>query len=141
MLLVSKKGKRCTKPSKMEELCKEENIDHRLTKPNTPKTNGMVERANGIIKSNTILREHYDTKEEMETHLMSFLVYYLLYRRHGSLKRELGVKTPFEAVEKWFELKPESFLEPPLLFKQKILFLKNKIKAKKVCFNQQPCET
>jgi len=53
-LLVSKKGKRCSKPSKLDEFCKVENIEHRLTKPGTPKTNGMVERANGIIKSNTI---------------------------------------------------------------------------------------
>ena len=33
-----------------------------------------------------------------------------------SLKRELGVKTPFEAIEKWFELKPEMFLQKPLEF-------------------------
>jgi len=44
----------------MDELCKIENIDHRLTKPSAPKTNGMVERANGIIKSNNILREQYN---------------------------------------------------------------------------------
>ncbi|OFY62224.1 MAG: hypothetical protein A3H98_04495 [Bacteroidetes bacterium RIFCSPLOWO2_02_FULL_36_8] len=59
-LLVSKKGDSCSKPSKMDELCKIENIDHRLTKPSAPKTNGMVERANGIIKSNNILREQYN---------------------------------------------------------------------------------
>jgi hypothetical protein len=80
-------------------------------KPSAPKTNGMVERANGIIKSNTILREQHACKEEMKTHLMKFLVFYLLYRIPGSLKKELGVKTAFEAVEKWYELKPELFLE------------------------------
>ena len=56
-LLQSKNGKSCTKLSKMDEFCKTENIEHRLTKPHTPKTNGMVERVNGIIKSNTILEE------------------------------------------------------------------------------------
>ena len=50
-LLVSKKGQSCEKPSKVDEFCKTKNIEHRLTKPHTPKTNGMVERANGIIKS------------------------------------------------------------------------------------------
>ncbi|MDY0254189.1 MAG: hypothetical protein RBR30_07220 [Tenuifilaceae bacterium] len=45
------------------------------------------------------------------------------------MKRELGVKTPYEAVEKpvvskakpWYELKPEIFLEKPLVFKIKSL--------------------
>ena len=140
-LLSSKNGKSCTKPSKMDQFCKAENIDHRLTQPNTPKTNGMVERANGIIKSNTILREHYASKEEMETHLFKFLVFYLLYRRHGSLKKELNIKTPFEAVEKWYELKPEIFLQKPLEFKNKILLLSHQTKTKQVCFTQQPGET
>lgn len=72
---------------------------------------------------------------------MRFLVYYLLYRRHGSLKRELGVKTPFQAVEKWYELKPEIFIENPLQFKNKILFLHHQIKSKQVYFNQQRGET
>ncbi|MFN3533679.1 MAG: DDE-type integrase/transposase/recombinase, partial [Candidatus Brocadia sp.] len=65
-LLKSRNGKTCTKPSKVDELCKKETIEHRLTKPHSPKTNGMVERANGIIKSNTILRWQYQSKQEME---------------------------------------------------------------------------
>jgi hypothetical protein len=47
----------------------------------------------------------------------------LIYRRYGSLKKEPGVRTPFEAVEKWYELKPEILLENPPEFKEKILFL------------------
>jgi len=140
-LLVSKKGERCTKPSKMDKLCNKEDIDHRLTKPNTPKTNGMVERANGIIKSNTILKEKYADKLVMEAALMRFLVFYMLYRRHGSLNRELGVKTPYEAVEKWYALKPEIFSENPLQFKQKVLTLNHKAQTKQGRFTQQPCET
>lgn len=139
--LKSKKGKACTKLSKMDEFCKAENIQHRLTKPNTPKTNGMVERANGIIKANTILKTQYDNKKQMNTHLMSFLLFYILYRRHGSLKKELGVKTPFEAIEKWYEIKPEIFLQKPFEFKNKLLHLQQIIKTKQDCFTQQPCET
>jgi len=30
-----------------------------------------------------------------------------------NLKRELGVKIPFEAVEEWYELKPEILLQKP----------------------------
>lgn len=44
----SKNVKPCAKPSKVDELCTKGNIKHRLTKPHTPKTNGMVGRANGI---------------------------------------------------------------------------------------------
>lgn len=33
-----------------DNVCKENNIDHLITKSNTQKTNGMVERANGTIK-------------------------------------------------------------------------------------------
>ena len=52
-LLKSKTGNACQKLSKMDVKCIKNNIEHRLTEPFTPKTNGMVERVNGIIKSNT----------------------------------------------------------------------------------------
>ncbi len=53
-LILSKKGKLCEKPSLLDEFCLKNKIEHRLTKPNTPKTNGMVERVNGTIKNNTM---------------------------------------------------------------------------------------
>ena len=59
----------------------------------------------------------------MNQDLMSFLVHYNLYKRHGSLRRELKVKTPFNAVDKWYELDPEIFKEEPREFKNKILNL------------------
>ena len=74
-LLISKKGKRCKKISQMDLLCKENDIEHRLTQPHTPKTNGMVERANGIVKSNTILKEQYASNKDMEVALMQFLLF------------------------------------------------------------------
>ena len=52
-------------------------------------------------------------------------MHYNLYRRHGSLRKELKVKTPLNAVEKWHELDPEIFKEKPEEFKNKILILKN----------------
>lgn len=137
-LIKSKKGNLCQKPSKLDIVCDENNIDHRLTKPNTPKTNGMVERVNGTIKNGTILKEEYHDKNEMKVALMSFLVHYLLYRRHGGVRKELKVKTPFNAVEKWFEMKPEIFKENPLDFKNKILLLQTKNNSS---FFKQPYET
>ena len=114
-LIKSKKGEYCKKPSKLDQVCQENDIEHRLTKPATPKTNGMVEKANDTIKTGTIKRNEYQDKEQMNNDLMTFLVHYILYRRHGSLRKELnacpvtkciGVKTPFDAVEKWYKIKP-----------------------------------
>jgi transposase InsO family protein len=124
-LLVSKKGKKCTKPSKMDVKCKENKIDHRLTAPFTPKTNGMVERVNGTIKNNTILKIKYQNHLEMRQDLAKFLSYYNIHRRHGSLRRELNVKTPLDAVQKWYELKPELFKITPDEFKNNILNLQD----------------
>ena len=62
----------------------------------------------------------------------------MLYKRHGGLRRELKVKTPYQAIEKWFELKPEIFKQNPLMFKNKILNLKLNDKPS---FHKQPCET
>ncbi len=66
----------------------------------------MVERVNGTIKNNTILKYGYDNKTGMEKGQNEFLVFYNLNRRHGALRKELNVKTLFEAVEKWVDLKP-----------------------------------
>ena len=51
---------------------------------------------------------------------MNFLIHYKLYRRHGSLRKELKVKTLFKAIEKWYELAPETFKEKPNEFKKEI---------------------
>jgi transposase-like protein len=137
-LLKNKKGEYCTKPSKLDVLCSENNIDHRCTKPFTPKTNGMVEKANDIIKKKTIKQNQYDSRKEMDEDLTSFLIHYNLYRRHGSLRRELNVKTPFDAVVKWYELDEKIFNQKPDDFKNKILNLKLEFKAR---YKEQPCET
>ena len=70
--------------------------------------------------------------------LMQFLVFYNLYRRHGSLRKELKVKTPFDAVEKWWTMDQTIFKEKPYEFKKKILTLKPNLKQGE---REQPCET
>jgi len=101
-----------------DKACSEEKIDHRLTAPFTPKTNGMVERANGTIKDRTIKVEEYKNIEELTNSLNKFLLFYLFTRRHGSLRKELGVhvRTPFDAIECWFKLEPELFKISPSVF-------------------------
>ena len=39
--------------------CKHHGIEHRLTKPNHPWTNGQVERMNRTLKEATVQRYHY----------------------------------------------------------------------------------
>ena len=107
----------------MDIKCIKNNIQHRLTAPFTPKTNGMVERANGTIKNNTILKTQYQSQQEMKNDLFRFLIFYNINRRHGSIRKELKVKTPFNAVEKWCQLKPEIFKITPTQFKYNILTL------------------
>lgn len=129
-LIISKKGNACEKPSKFDESSKKHGIEHRLTKPHTPQTNGMVERVNGTIKNATILRSQYQNINEMSTDLDKYLTFYNFYRPHGSLRHELRVKTPFEALCKWYELKPQLFYISPLEFAlKKGIFVLNKTSA------------
>lgn len=119
-LLKSKKGEACKTKSKFTLACEFNNIQHRCTKPFTPKTNGMVEKANDIIKKKTIKITTYKSLKEMNDDLLKFLKHYNLYRRHGSLRKELNVKTPIQAVEKWYEMDPEIFNQNPEEFRKKI---------------------
>ena len=96
--------------------CKEDNIEHRLTAPYTPQTNGMVERVNGTIKNATIKAEEYNNINDVQKDLNKFLIYYNFNRRHGSLRKELKVRTPFDAVQSWFQTKPEIFKILPNVF-------------------------
>lgn len=101
--------------------CTDDNIQHRLTAPYTPQTNGMVERVNGTIKNKTIKAITYHNIIELKADLDKFLVFYNLNRRHGSLKRELKVRTPFEAVQCWYRMKPELFKKHPDMLQADLL--------------------
>ena len=113
------KGKKVSGNHKFDKWCAKEDIDHRLTAPRTPKTNGMVERVNGTIKNATVKCTTYSCLEEMTKNLFGFLIFYNFERRHSSLKKELKVKTPFDAVVEWYRIKPEIFNETPDMFRAK----------------------
>ncbi len=48
--------------------CQAHGIEHRLTKPKHPWTNGQVERMNRTIKEATVKRFHYDDHEQPPAH-------------------------------------------------------------------------
>ncbi|MBB3710037.1 transposase InsO family protein [Aminobacter aminovorans] len=69
-----------------EAACTDLDIEHRLTKPRHPWTNGQVERMNRTIKDATVKRFHYDNHEQLRRHLQDFTGAYNFARRLKSLK-------------------------------------------------------
>ena len=55
-----------------DRICREHGIEHRLTKPNHPWTNGQVERMNRTLKKPPS-RYHYETHQQLREHLEAFL--------------------------------------------------------------------
>ena len=66
-------------------ICEANGIEHRLTKPNHPWTNGQVERMNRTIKDATVKRYHYGSHDELRGHLDDFLDAYTYARRLKTL--------------------------------------------------------
>jgi transposase-like protein len=90
--------------------CQEHGIEHRLTKPNHPWTNGQVERMNRTLKEATVRRYHYETHQQLEDHLAAFLDAYNFAKR---LKTLSGL-TPYEAICKAWAETPERFTLDPV---------------------------
>ena len=93
-----------------EYACAQLGIEHRLTKPKHPWTNGQVERMNRTIKDATVRRYHYDAHEQLERHLADFVTAYNFARRLKTLR---GL-TPYEFVCKQWTAEPQRFHANPL---------------------------
>jgi transposase InsO family protein len=92
-----------------DRVCHANGIEHRLTKPNHPWTNGQVERMNRTIKQATVQRYHYDTRQQLNTHLLDFIAAYNFARRLKTLK---GL-TPYEYICKCWQNDPNRFTLDP----------------------------
>lgn len=90
--------------------CRRHGIEHRLTKPNHPWTNGQVERMNRTLKEATVKRYHYESHEQLRRHLADFLAAYNFAKR---LKTLQGL-TPHEYVCKIWTEDPERFQADPI---------------------------
>ena len=91
-----------------DQLCQELGIDHRLTKPRTPRTNGMVERFNGRIAD--VLKTHrFNSREDMEQNLLRYVALY----NHQLPQSALGSKTPMQAMKGWYQEHPHLFHKRP----------------------------
>ena len=92
-----------------ETACARLDIDHRLTKPRHPWTNGQVERMNRTLKEATVKRYHYETHDQLRTHLGDFVNAHNFARRLKTLK---GL-TPYEYVCKIWTKEPHRFSFDP----------------------------
>ena len=91
-----------------DKLCAALNIDHRLTPPKSPQTNGMVERFNGRIEE-VLQSHHFRSGEELETTLHRYV---WLYNQQLP-QSALGSKTPLQTMKEWHKIKPELFWKQP----------------------------
>ena len=90
--------------------CRQNGIEHRLTKIKHPWTNGQVERMNRTIKEATVKRYHYDNHQQLQRHLTDFINAYNYGRRLKTLK---GL-TPYEFIAKMSTKEPERFRLNPI---------------------------
>jgi transposase InsO family protein len=90
--------------------CDRHRLEHRLTKPQHPWTNGQVERMNRTIKDATVKRYYSASHDQFKAHLHSFLMVYNFARRLKTLK---GL-TPYEYICKQWTPEPERFTVNPL---------------------------
>jgi Integrase core domain len=56
-------------------------IDHRLTNPKHPSTNGQVEGMNRTIEEATVKRFYYDSHQRLRQHLADFIAAYNFGRK------------------------------------------------------------
>ena len=91
-----------------DKLCTALDIDHRLTPPKSPQTNGMVERFNGRIEE-VLQSHHFRSGEDLDTTLHRYV---LLYNQQLP-QSALASKAPLQAMKDWHKLKPELFKKKP----------------------------
>jgi transposase InsO family protein len=89
--------------------CARARIDHRLTKPNHPWTNGQVERMNRTLKDATVRRYHYGSHDQLRAHLRDFLNAYNFAKRLKTLR---GF-TVFEFISRQWAAEPQRFHHHP----------------------------
>ncbi|MEO8716429.1 MAG: integrase core domain-containing protein, partial [Acetobacteraceae bacterium] len=79
-------------PHIFDRVCTEHGIEHRLTKPYHPWTNGQAERMNRTVKDATVKAFHYDGAKGLNV-----LVFVTAYNFAKHLKA-LRWRTPYQAI-------------------------------------------
>src|SRR6201984_805246 len=93
-----------------DRVCRLHGIDHRLPNPPQPWTNGQVEPMNRPIKEATVQRYHYDSHNQLRTHLSDFVAAYNFAKR----LKTLGGLTTYEFICKCWQKEPDRFTLDPI---------------------------
>ena len=88
-----------------DRVCGEHGIEHRLTRPYHPWTNGQAERMNRTVKDATIKAFHYPDLEALRGHVLAFVAAYNLAKHLKALRW----RTPFQAVCDAWKADPSAF--------------------------------
>lgn len=106
--LFATRAKQPSGEHEFDQLCASLGIEHRLTKPRTPRTNGMVERFNGRIAD--VLRSHrFQTGEDLEQTLLRYVALY----NHQFPQSALKSRTPIQAMKDWYAERVDLFVRRP----------------------------
>jgi transposase InsO family protein len=87
-----------------DKVCIKHEIEHRLTKPAHPQTNGMVERFNGRI-SEVVKDTIFGSSKELASTMKNYL---RIYNYHIP-QRNIGHITPIQKLKEWQVKSPELF--------------------------------
>ncbi|MEJ2410096.1 MAG: IS481 family transposase [Novosphingobium sp.] len=102
-------AKGLTFPHIFGRVCQENGIEHRLTRPYHPWTNGQAERMVRTIKEATVKSFHYASINELRGHVRDWLTAYNFAKQLKALK----FRTPYEAIEELWKSKPDVFIVKP----------------------------
>src|SRR5918993_5788242 len=92
-----------------EAACADPEIEHRLTEPRHPWTNGRVERMNRTLKDATVERHQYGSHDQLRARLRLFVDAHDHARRLKTLR---GL-TPYEFIHQAWTREPERFRLDP----------------------------
>jgi transposase InsO family protein len=109
-------GTRLLGPHIFDRVCIDNDIEHRLTKPYHPWTNGQAERMNRTIKDATVKVFHHDDLQSLKAHVLAFVTAYNFAKHLKALRW----RTPYQAIcDAWtndpsiFKINPHHIIPEP----------------------------